>query len=54
MSFADPVLARRSLALQFDLGFDIRETTTALRYSNQLAPARRARVGRCTRFSPER
>ena len=41
LSFTDPALARRGLSLLLDASFDIRESTTALRYSSRSTPPRR-------------
>jgi cytosol alanyl aminopeptidase len=41
LSFTDPALARRGMSVLLDSSFDIRESTTALRYSSRSTPPRR-------------
>ncbi|HZI83148.1 MAG TPA: ERAP1-like C-terminal domain-containing protein, partial [Casimicrobiaceae bacterium] len=41
LSFSDPILARRGLAVLLDPGFDIRESATALAVSRKSIPPRR-------------
>jgi hypothetical protein len=41
LSFTDPVLARRGLGIMLDPSFDIRESGTALYFSNKSIPPRR-------------
>jgi alanyl aminopeptidase len=41
LSFTDPPLARRGLGIMLDTSFDIRESGTALYFSNKSIPPRR-------------